>query len=127
MQHSDSWTVILMTGYGAGANLERETRKQLVDNGYFAVRAAGSHGIADIVALKPGEVLLVQCKTDGRMVPAERAEIISRAAWLDAVPLLAYWAKEGRKAREVAFARVQCVHPPLYLPWTPDYGLEIAP
>ena len=99
----------------AGEDFTREVRRVLVDNG---------RTVADIVAGKPGEWLLVQCKADGRMYPKERADLIAKAAWLDAVPLLAWWAKDGCHARQVAFARVACVAPPLYVPWTPDYGLD---
>lgn len=64
-------------GYEAGANFERRVKKHYEKLGYWCIRAAGSHGVADVVCLKrqPAwdpigqpdndwlEVILVQCKT----------------------------------------------------------------
>lgn len=67
-----------MSNYRRGAAFELRVAKALEEDGYFVVRSAGSHGAADLVALKLGEVLLVQCKRSGA---------ISREDWNDLVRL----------------------------------------
>lgn len=39
--------------YIYSANKEREIKKQLEEEGYFATRSAGSHTAADVIAIKP--------------------------------------------------------------------------
>ena len=53
-----------MTNYSRGASFERRVRDHLRGEGYFVVRSAQSKGDFDLVALKLGEVLLVQCKAN---------------------------------------------------------------
>ena len=40
-------------GYANSSNRELRVKKQLEDEGWYAVRASGSHGIADVVAVRP--------------------------------------------------------------------------
>ena len=54
-----------------GTVREYRVKELLEDDGYFVVRSAGSGGVADLVALKPGQVLLVQCKSEAYLAPAE--------------------------------------------------------
>lgn len=54
-----------MTQYARGTAFERTVAKRLEEDGYYVVRAAGSRGAADLVALKTGHVVLVQCKLGG--------------------------------------------------------------
>lgn len=53
----------MATRYESGRNFEYRVRKWLREHGYYAFRAAGSRGFADLIALLPGQVLLVQCTT----------------------------------------------------------------
>ena len=80
-----------MTRYSGGVDFEREVRRHLEDDGYWVIRAAGSKGKADLVAIKPGQVLIVQCKRNGLCPPAERNEVRRIAALLPgvAIPLVA--------------------------------------
>lgn len=48
--------------YRAGANFERRVRKDLENKGWVVFRSAGSHSPADLIALRFGEVMLVQCQ-----------------------------------------------------------------
>jgi Holliday junction resolvase len=88
-----------MTRYQDGTRFEHVVRKQLEEDGYWCTRSAGSKTKVDLVAIKPGQVLLVQCKRDGRCAPAERAAIVSLAQCLPlvAVPVLA-WKHVGSTA-----------------------------
>jgi len=110
--------------YRAGLVLEHATRHELEADGYYVVRSAGSKGSADLVALKPGEVLLVQCKLDGRMTPAERASFAELADRLGVLSLVARWHKEGTAARTVRFmARPRGLGTLWDQPWSPDYAI----
>lgn len=114
-----------MSNYRHGAELERAAKHVLEDNGYFVVKAGGSKGAADLVALKPGEILLVQCKTDGYLRPAERVALADLAIQLRARALVGEWHKEGRAARTVRFMHMVYGGPlPGYAEWTPDWALE---
>jgi Holliday junction resolvase len=55
----------------AGTRRERKAKALLEDDGYLVVRAAGSLGKADLVAVKPGQVLLVQVKSEVGLSPTE--------------------------------------------------------
>jgi len=75
-----------MSNYTRGAYFERSVMKQLTALGFYCVRSAGSHGVFDIIALLSGAMpLMIQCKTDGRVDPEERAslwrESIKAGAW----------------------------------------------
>lgn len=52
-----------MTNYAKGARLERELKEKLERDGYYVIRAAGSHGLFDLIAWNFRSVMLVQCKT----------------------------------------------------------------
>jgi hypothetical protein len=87
--------------YAAGTRFERKVRTDLRDNGYTVIRAAGSKGDSkvDLVALKPGQVLFIQCKADGTMPPAEWDRLFDVAGWVSAYPILASNGLRGRGIR----------------------------
>jgi Holliday junction resolvase len=80
-----------------GHNRERLVRKLLEQSGWVVIRAAGSLGPVDLVALKLGHrPMLIEVKsTSGsiyeRFGPSERAALIELAARADAAAVLAYW------------------------------------
>ena len=84
-----------MTNYSRGYRFESTIAGQLRQDGYFCVRSGGSHGVADVVALKPGQILLIQAKIDGNCTVAEWNELFATALQLGAVPLLAWRPKRG--------------------------------
>jgi Holliday junction resolvase len=65
--------------YCKGANFERRVKKELEEMGYFVVRAAGSKGKIDLVAIKPNDIKLVQCKTNG-VVSRQDVDILKEMA-----------------------------------------------
>lgn len=86
-----------MSAYGRGRTFEWLVRDHLAENGYSVIRAAGSKGNAkvDLIALKPGQILFVQCKsTAGALGPDEWDRLVEVSGWVSAVPILA--AKGGR-------------------------------
>ena len=84
-----------MTNYANGYAFERTVAGDLSDDGYLVIRSGGSHGAADLVALKTGQVLLVQCKTSGTISPADWNELLSTAVRVGAVALLALRPSRG--------------------------------
>lgn len=89
-----------MTNYDKGARLEYKARDALSERGYTVIRSAGSHGAADLVALKADDVVLVQVGKRGKSVAA-------------AARLLAAVAAPGNVRREVWV-------------WVPRKGWRIA-
>jgi Holliday junction resolvase len=104
-----------MTGnprYRGGYELERAVRKDYEARGWFVVRAGGSKGPADLVAIQPGQtdcfvdisvVELVQCKADGKITKTEAFNLSALAETLAATARVAFWVKEGRAARTVGY------------------------
>lgn len=91
--------------YGKGTRFEHKTRDDLTANGYDVMRAAGSKGSTkvDLIAVKPGQLLFIQCKATGTLPPAEWDRIVEVAAWVGAVPLLA---ANGPNGRGVLYTRL---------------------
>lgn len=85
--------------YARGAAFERKVKEYLEVAGYYAVRAAGSHGLTDIIAVHPmtyrkrnknGKTLFIQCKTGkATMSKKDRNSLYDLATQYGATPLLA--------------------------------------
>jgi Holliday junction resolvase len=56
---------------GVGRAFEYKTRDMLASAGYWVMRSPASRSPVDMVAIKPGQVLFVQCKVNGELGPAE--------------------------------------------------------
>jgi Holliday junction resolvase len=79
-----------VTNYArAGRDVEHAARRALNDAGYWTMRAAASKGAVDVIGLKHGQILFVQCKRSGSLPPAEWNALYGLAMELGAVPLLA--------------------------------------
>jgi Holliday junction resolvase len=85
-----------------GTDFERKVADALTTDGYLVIRAAGSHGAADLVAVKTGQVLFVQCKLNGRCDPPEWNEFHRLAMSVGALPIIAY--RPGRQG--IAYRKV---------------------
>lgn len=62
--------------YALGRQFEYRTRDMLEMAGYFVFRSAQSRGVADLIALKKGEVLFVQCKRGGSINTKEVLKLL---------------------------------------------------
>lgn len=82
--------------YAKGRRFEYAVRDALVEDGYEILRSAGSKTKIDLVAIKQGELLFVQCKEDGRCGPEERSKLIGLSRMVGALPIVAYKEREGR-------------------------------
>ena len=73
--------------------------------GWSVSRTAGSHGVADIIALKAGAVpLYVQVKTDragpfAHFGPAERSKLLGECTRAGAVAMLVWWPPDRKGPR----------------------------
>lgn len=107
-----------MTGYADGVRVEHAVVHHLTAEGYDCTRAAGSKGTADVIAIKPGQVLLVNCKRSRMPGPAERARLMHVSACAPSVfvPLVAL--KPPRQP--LAYRLLTGYGPADWAPWTPD-------
>ena len=80
-----------MNGAHQGRRHEWRWRNYFESEGYEVVRSAASRGAADLICIKPGQVLLVQCKRTALPGPDERRELVRVARMLPgiAVPVIA--------------------------------------
>jgi len=84
-----------MTQYQRGYRFEREVWQKLVEKGYFVVRAAGSHGIFDLIAIKNIDVRGVQCKVSGKISKDELNKMKETGEKYGILPVLAWKDKAG--------------------------------
>ena len=106
-----------MTNYRRGQWGQWKVRDHLTENGYRCVVAAGSKGKADLVALKPGQVLLVQVKIQpGPIPPAERRGLVELAEYVRGLPIAA----SAVPRKPIAYRRLTGIGPNDFEPWTPD-------
>lgn len=105
--------------YARGTAFERQVRHALEADGYDVIRSAGSKGKIDLVAIKRGQILFVQCKLNGLCGPAERSELLRVAYLVDALPLVAYKGTEGRQ-RPIRYRLLTGAGPKEFRDWAPD-------
>jgi Holliday junction resolvase len=85
-----------------GHGRERKVAAQLTESGWFVLRAAGSLGVADLIALKAGhKPMMLEVKATARgpfagFPPADRAELIAAAEQSGARAFLVHWPKHGQ-------------------------------
>ena len=107
--------------YRTGRDFEHRTRAVLREAGYDVIRAAGSKTKADLVAIKPGQVLFVQCKRTALPSPAERSELLrlSRCLGLFGSAVIA---RKGPRGTPVAFEQLTGPGPKQRQPFALDYA-----
>ena len=80
-----------------GINRERQLVNALRETDWFAFRAPGSLGVADVIALKDGHTpMLIEVKSTHRgpyhgFLPADRADLAQTARWAGADAWLVWW------------------------------------
>lgn len=89
-----------------GINRERQVRALLEAEGWFVLRAAGSFGVCDLVALREGELgdtqaMLVEVKSTRRPYdhfgPASRQELLEAGEKTGAEAWLCHWPSRRRE------------------------------
>lgn len=106
-----------MSGYSMGRDVEYAVIHDLTNNGYVCTRAASSKGAADVIAIKPGQVLLVSVKRTTPPGPFERGELLGVARMLPSVgvPIVALG-----PASRLTYRLLTGAGPKSWKPWTPD-------
>jgi Holliday junction resolvase len=90
-----------MTVYSRGAEKERRLMARLESAGWITYRSAGSHGMADLVALRREfRPLLIQVKGTAAgpfsgFGPEARYDLTAEARVAGAIPVLAHWPPGG--------------------------------
>jgi hypothetical protein len=113
-----------MSGYSDGRRVEWAVVHDLQQNGYETTRAASSKGVADVIAIKAGQVLLVNVKRTTPPGPAERADLILICKLIPGVlvPLVAL--KPFRQP--LTYRRLLGSGPRSWVPWSPDFAAEAS-
>lgn len=75
--------------YQRGTRFEHQALCHFRASGYYAQRTPGSKSPVDVIAIKAGQVLFVQCKRDGTLPPAAWNELYDLAYRFGGIPLLA--------------------------------------
>lgn len=88
--------------YVRGRAFEYRVIRDLQERGFWCIRAAGSKGAVDVLALAKGQILLVQAKTSGKFPRSEREVLVLLAESLDATPVLV----DRVDARKLTYRRV---------------------
>jgi Holliday junction resolvase/DNA-directed RNA polymerase subunit RPC12/RpoP len=84
--------------YRRGHNFELKVRRRLIELGYICMVSPRSMGPADLLAVKAGEILLVQCKHYGVLPKRERQPLLDLAVKAGGRPILA-----ARRHGHIAF------------------------
>jgi len=109
---ADEWDYVIelkapkQTMYRYGRAFEYRCRDDLKKRGYFVLRSPRSGSPVDLIAIKTGEVVFVQCKRSGALPVGEWNELYALAASVSAVPIMSetptgkgivYWRMTGKK------------------------------
>lgn len=86
--------------YRKGRAFERETRIFLQKYGYLVMPSPRSAGPADLLAVKMGKILLVQCKLYGQLRKEERLALNKLSEKTGGIPILA---TKDRRDKEILF------------------------
>jgi len=81
-----------VTAYASGNRYERRTVELLRSEGYHCWQSRGSRGPADVIAIKPRQLVLVQVKSGAKAISGAEWNALWRLACeVAAVPVLAEW------------------------------------
>lgn len=95
--------------YLKGRQFEYEVMHKLKEGGYECVRASGSHGMFDIVAMKNDKTRLIQCKVGASISLGELRELVA-------------WGRENKRSVEVwhkvprKYVEISIVDPSMPMP-----------
>jgi Holliday junction resolvase len=87
-----------MSNARRGSTFERTVKADMEAKGWYVVRAAGSHGHADLLAVSADEVAFVQAKLGGpgAFPPAEWNDLFAVAIRYGGVPVVVHRPQRGR-------------------------------
>ncbi|MEM3895376.1 hypothetical protein [Thermofilum sp.] len=64
----------MTSNYAIGRAKEYRVKRKLEKEGYFVLRSSGSHSPVDLIAIKNGQVRLIQCKKRKYLSPKEKMD-----------------------------------------------------
>jgi Holliday junction resolvase len=85
-----------------GIQRERDLVNQLRKEGWIAFRAPGSLGFADVIAMKNGEIMFIESKSNAespyaKFGPEKRARLLEAARIAGATAWLVNWPKNKKQ------------------------------
>jgi hypothetical protein len=81
-----------MSAYSRGNAYEVRAMEAFIIDGYHVWQARGSKGAADLIAVKPGQIVLVQVKGAAKPIGHDGWNgLLALARLVDAVPVVADW------------------------------------
>jgi len=87
----------MSTRYQMGRSFEHYVKSKLEDQGWWVTRSAGSKGEADLIAIKPGVVWLIQAKAGKTKISSkEKTALIELAENLCVTAVIAFKDKKGK-------------------------------
>jgi Holliday junction resolvase len=103
-----------------GDYFERRARSALEADGWWVIRAAGSFGVADLVALRKGYTpRLISCKVTHHLPRKQATALADAAEQAGAWAILAWSARPGYLAQEVVTRHGSDRLPDLHMPARP--------
>jgi hypothetical protein len=107
-----------VSGYAAGRGVEYAVIHDLQDNGYYTIRAASSKGLADVVAVKEGQVCFVNVKKTTPPGPGERRQLLNVARCIPdfGIALVALG-----PASRITYRQLTGTSPKAWIEWHPDF------
>jgi len=109
--------------YRKGYRFEIYVANYLRRNGFYVIRAAGSHGIFDLIAIYHGCIYGIQCKTNGRLLRKELIEIVKTAEKHGIIPFLAF--RDGRRVKLVNLITSECVTLKQFVQQTTNHDIDV--
>jgi len=76
--------------YAVGRRFEWRIRDHFKEAGYFVLRSPRSAGPVDLIAIRKGQILFIQCKLGGVLSKSERKALADLAESVGAIPILAW-------------------------------------
>ena len=88
---------MIQTNYKRGYRLELRAAKELRAHGYYVIRSSGSHGPADIIALNPSRIIIIQIGTAGSKGPKDEELLRRIPAPSGTIKQMWLWDKNARQ------------------------------
>lgn len=122
----DEWEHVIeakqigQTKYKSGRMFEYQVRDYLKSLGFVAMRSPASKSPIDIIAVRPGQVIFVQCKRHGILNPKGWNDLFDLADSAGALAILAFkgGGRKGHQYKRLT-ARKEGRAPQPYVDWDP--------
>jgi len=83
--------------YRKGHRWELKVKKMWEAKGFVVYRSAGSKGAADLIALRDGQIVLIQVKVNSKPSRSEVAKLLKEAKKCKATALVVVWNSKKRE------------------------------